>query len=102
MDNGLLEGYNQLISLVNSSVGGIFIIAAAIGAAIIIFALIGWLWKKRKGGGGGMSGFPWMAVIVGAVLAAPQVIFPFILGAFQILISVIMKLGSWGLSQIGG
>lgn len=53
-----------------------------IGAILMIGAIIGFFWEKRRGGGGmggqGNSKLMWV-LAVGALFAAPQVILPFLL-----------------------
>lgn len=90
----LVAGWNNLWGAVSGG-GKLGVILAAVGVAIIVFAVLSWLWKKRNGGGGGMSGFPWMMILLGAILAGPSVVIPLILMIAQVIINIVIGLMTW-------
>lgn len=60
---------------------GIAALATALGAILVVGAVLKWLWEKRRGGGGGgkgSEGILW-ALALGAVLAAPGGLIPLLL-----------------------
>ena len=61
---------------------------ATIGVAIVVWFVISWAWQKRKGGQGGLGGFPWMAVLIGSLLAGPAVVFPALLGLLGAVVNM--------------
>lgn len=84
-------------SLIGFAPAGFWNILAAIGVGIMVIALAGWLWKRRKGGagGGGGGGFPWIAFILGAVLAGPKIMIPAVLLLAQGAIALVIKVIEW-------
>jgi len=91
MNNQLdwVGGWNRLISAFPS---GVLTALSVIGVAILVIAIIAWLWQRRKGGGGGMSGFPWIAVILAAALAGPQLVIPALIGVLQFIINFVIAI----------
>ena len=83
----LVSGFNTLWNNLPNS-GPIGIILAAVGALIIVLTVLPWLWQRRKGGASGLGGFPWMAVVIAALLAGPKVVFPVLLGVLGLVINV--------------
>lgn len=80
-----VDAWNNLLSIIPNQ-EGIFRIAAIVGAVVFFVALFSWLWKKRKGGGAGMAGFPWMATVIAAILVAPAVLIPLLLLIAQVFV----------------
>lgn len=83
----LVSGWNDLMDLLGNGGQAIFTIAAVIGVVVLLASVLGWLWQRRKGSVS-VGGFPWMAVIVGAVLAGPKVVIPVLLGIGDALIGL--------------
>lgn len=82
----LTTGWNSLWSLAPAGLGTAM---ATVGVAILVIYVVMWAWKKRQGGqGGGMQGFPWMAVLIAAMLAGPSVVFPALLGLISAVINM--------------
>lgn len=84
-----VTGWNSLWALAPAGLG---VALATVGAAVLVWFVGSWAWQKRKGGGGGMSGFPWMAVLIGALLAGPAVVFPAILGLLSALVNMFIAI----------
>jgi len=87
-----VSGWNQLIGKIP---GGVLTVLTIIGVALIVIFVAKWIWGRRRGGGGGMSGFPWLAIIFGAILAGPTVTVPAILTILQALVNVVINLATW-------
>lgn len=94
----LVEGWNKLWSLLGPHSGAIGTVLAVIGVAVLVFSIIGWVWQRRKGSVS-VGGFPWMAVIVGAILAGPTVTLPILLGIGDILINLVSSIINWFTGQ---
>lgn len=88
----LVTGWNSFWSALSGGSASLNIILAALGAAIVVFAVISWVISKRRGGG--VSGFPWMMVILGVIFAAPTLAIPVVLGILQIIINVVLKIAN--------
>lgn len=63
---------------------------AIIGVALVVFALGKWVWDRRRGGGGSNAGLIWMLVI-GGILAAPDIIFPILLTITDWIVNTLIK-----------
>jgi hypothetical protein len=72
--------------------GNVMNLVTVIGVAIVVLAFLGWLWKKFSNrpvpgmGSGGGSGLVW-AMIVGAVLTAPNLLLPTVLTFVDLLLN---------------
>lgn len=77
----------------NDLIGGlpilesIFNVLGIVGVVLVVFALCKWGWDRRRGGSGG---FPWMAIIIGAVCAAPKALIPVLLWVASVIASVVV------------
>lgn len=65
--------------------GGIFTVAGIVGMVILVIALGGWIWQRRRGGSGG---FPWLTLIFCSILAAPVALIPALLWITSVLASL--------------
>ncbi|MCC3299473.1 hypothetical protein [Arthrobacter caoxuetaonis] len=64
-----------------------------VGVILVVFALLKWAWDRRRGGGMGQGAQPlWGALIPGAILAAPDMLFPILLGILDLVINVVISL----------
>ena len=84
----LVNGWNKITEMLNP----ILTPLAVVGVIILVLALVGYLWSKRKGGGNPQltQGLLITTVIAG-VCASPKVIIPAFLAIFDILIDVLAK-----------
>lgn len=65
---------------------------AIVGVIIMIIALVGFFWSKRKGGGNPqLTQGLLITVVIAGILASPKVIIPAFLSIFDIFIDVIGK-----------
>jgi hypothetical protein len=58
------------------------------GVILVVFAVLKWLWDKRRGGGGNSQSLIWTSVLGGA-LAAPNLLLPIVLGLIDMLVNTI-------------
>ncbi|KQP62877.1 hypothetical protein [Nocardioides sp. Leaf285] len=56
--------------------GAIEKLMSIVGVCLVVLAVLKWAWDRRRGGGMGQSGAVWGALLVGAILSAPAVLFP--------------------------
>ncbi|MDQ2738008.1 MAG: hypothetical protein M3Y35_05165 [Actinomycetota bacterium] len=61
-----------------------------VGAVLVVVAIVGWIWKKRRGGGGDNKGLVW-TLLVGALFAAPDFIIPAILWFVDLIVNAVIK-----------
>lgn len=80
LDVDFAGGWNKVWSAVSGVMGqGLANLLTAIGVILIVAAIFKWFWDRRRGGGGG-GGTPLvMAIVIGTILAAPQVVIPIFL-----------------------
>jgi hypothetical protein len=78
-DIDLQRGWEAFYDSVRSSVGtGLFDLLTGLGAVIVVVAILKWVWDKRRGGARS-QGVLW-AIVIGAIMAAPGLIIPVVLG----------------------
>jgi hypothetical protein len=59
-------------------------VLSVLGVAVLVFAVVGYLWQRARNVGGDSSKLVW-AVAIGATLAAPGVIFPLMLTLVDVI-----------------
>ena len=64
----------------------------SIGMVLVAFAIIRWLWDRRRSGFQGNHSDPMWTFGVGAVLAAPDVIIPLLLGLADLVTNTVVGL----------
>ena len=76
--SSLKEGWDGLWGGIEGEIGGVLTILAIIGAAMVIGAIIAWLFERRRGGGGMFSGQKSTAliwtIVIGMILAGPEIL----------------------------
>ncbi|WP_375000154.1 hypothetical protein [Aeromicrobium sp. CTD01-1L150] len=89
----LRGGWDQLWSALRAASGfeQVLSLATIVGVMLVVVAFIGWLWKRKRSNGfsgaGSDSGGIWIAMIIGAVLAAPGLLFPIVLTIFDVIVN---------------
>jgi len=87
----LVSGWNNLLAGLPN---GIKVMLTIVGAVIVVISILGWLWKRRHGGGG-LSGLPLAGLIVGVAIAAPTLVIPALLALAQALVTLIVNIIGW-------
>ena len=87
------SGWSTVWKSVSGAVGAqLTTLLTAIGVVLVVFAIIRWLWDRRRSGfQGNHSGLLW-TIGVGAVLAAPDVIIPLLLGLADLITNAVVGL----------
>jgi hypothetical protein len=85
----LTGSWNKLVgALSGGSVEKVLTFLSIVGVILVIASIGGYLWQRRRGGGGNHSGLLW-AGLVGALFAAPKVVVPIALTILDFLISAL-------------
>lgn len=58
-----------------AGMGGLLRLAAVIGVALVVFAVVKWAWDRRRGEKGSFGAI-WGALVIGLILSAPNVAMP--------------------------
>ena len=87
------SGWSTVWKSVSGAVGAqLTTLLTAIGVVLVVFAIIRWLWDRRRSGfQGNHSGLLW-TFGVGAVLAAPDVVIPLLLGLADVVTNAVIGL----------
>lgn len=80
-----------------SGFGRILNLLSIIGVVLVAFAVVKWAWDRRRGLNGGGSGAIWGALLIGAILSAPNLLIPIVLQIFDLLVNSISKI--WGATK---
>lgn len=89
----LKGGWGTFWGAITAGFPGITTLMTVIGVALVVFALIKWAWDRRRGGGMGQGSQPlWGALVPGAILAAPAVLFPLLLGLLDWVANIVIQL----------
>lgn len=86
-----VSAWSNLWAPIRSAAGGQFItILAMVGVALIVFSILGYFWQRRRGGGMSGMGNLLMPLILGAILAGPDVVIPILLWCAQTVVNVLV------------
>lgn len=89
----LKNGWNGVWTAVTTGFPGITTLLTVIGVVLVVGALLKWAWDRRRGGGMGQGAQPlWGALIPGAILCAPALLFPMLLGILEWVINIAIQL----------
>ncbi len=95
-DINLESSWNTLWGNIQQSVGSLLTILGYVGMLLVVGSVLKWLWDRRRGQGG--QGFQAHShvvytLVLGAVLAAPDVMIPWMLGALDAVANGISSVG---------
>jgi hypothetical protein len=85
--------WSTLWGAITSAAPSITGILSAVGALLIIMALVMWIVKRRTQRGMGDMTAVWGSAIVGALLLAPAVVIPLVLTVLDLIINIVISLG---------
>lgn len=86
-------GWNSFWGAISGQLGGLGTILTWVGMLMVLGSVIGFIWQKRRGGGGGqgLAGV-FIVMFIGALLAAPGALIPGLLGIIDWVGNVIIAL----------
>lgn len=86
-------GWTKLWSTITAGVPNLAVVLAAVGALLIVVGVLGYLWKRRKGGQAsqGIDALLWVAIL-GAVLCGPAIFIPIILKILELVVGLVMAI----------
>lgn len=89
----LKGGWTSFWTAITAGFPTITTMMTIVGVILVVFALVKWAWDRRRGGGMAQGAQPlWGALIPGAILAAPDMLFPILLGILDLVINVVISL----------
>lgn len=90
----LAGGWDRFWSAIKDVVSGdIMNLLTIVGVILVIFAVAKYLFDKRRGGGAAQGlGVVFWTLMVGALLSAPQVIFPLALRLLDIVANLFLAI----------
>lgn len=89
----LSGGWSKLWSAITSGWPGLTTVMSVIGVLMVVIALLTYAWQHRKGNSMAQgSNVIWGSLIIGALLAAPGLLFPLLLGILDWVINIVVKL----------
>lgn len=87
----LSGGWSTFWGAVRPNVGGLMTLLTIAGMLIVLGAIFKYFWDKRRGGGGNTSGLMW-SLLIGAILAGPDLFIPGILKIADLFINAVLSL----------
>lgn len=75
-----------------AGIDGILKLLSIVGVLLIAFAFIKWAWDRRRGLNGGGSGAIWGALLIGAILSAPNLLIPIVLTALDAIVNAVANI----------
>lgn len=89
----LKGGWDRVWQAVQDGFPGLPQLMTIIGVILVVAALLKWAWDRRRGGGMGQGSAPlWGALIPGAILCAPGILFPLLLGLLDWVANICIQL----------
>lgn len=73
----LVKGWTTVWSAVTSALGPLAAMLTAIGALLVVVSIVGYIWERRRGGGNHSKLM--YTLLIGAILAAPDLLIPLLL-----------------------
>jgi hypothetical protein len=90
----LTGSWNKLVTaLSGGSVDKVLTFLSIVGVILVVASVGGYLWQRRRGGGGNHSGLLW-AGLIGALLSAPKLVVPIILSILDFVIGALATIVS--------
>lgn len=87
----LSGAWDTLWGAVTASTGPILTnVLSVLGVIILVLAIFGYIWSRARGRGNA-GGLVW-AIVIGAVLAAPGVVFPILLTLIDLVINAVIDI----------
>jgi len=87
-DVDLAGAWDKFWNAISGDLSGLLDVITIIGVALVIFSIISYFWRKRRGGNMMQDSNTVLWVMaLGAILCAPQVIFPLVLKLFDQIIN---------------
>lgn len=85
--------WSRFWGAISGSLGGLADLLAVVGMLMLVGAFFGWLMQKRKGGGfsQGASGLV-VTMLVGGILAGPNILIPIFLNLFDFAVNAAVSL----------
>ena len=90
----LVTGWNTVWSAVQTALGPLSTLLTAIGAVMVVGGILKWIWDRRRGGGGQGHAALFWTILIGAILASPELLIPFFLTVADFIINAIVNLTS--------
>lgn len=90
LDGGWDVLWGSIISA--SGMGRVAALAGALGVALVVVSLIGWIWQRRRRGGGGRNAGLVVALVIGAIMAGPNVLLPRLLWIVDAVVNAFVNL----------
>ncbi|GAB3176137.1 hypothetical protein GCM10027059_50530 [Myceligenerans halotolerans] len=75
-----------------SGMGRVADLVSVLGVALVVVSVIGWIWQRRRRGGGGRNAGLVVALIIGAIMAGPNVLLPRLLWIVDALVNAFVNL----------
>jgi len=92
----LSGGWTTFWGAVTSAAPSLTAIMSVLGILILLASLVSYIWSRMRGQGGDNGRLIW-AIIAGAVLAAPGVLFPLFLGLADMVANSMIAI--WAATQ---
>ena len=87
----LANSWSTAWTAISGPLGAFASLMGVIGALMVVVGVAGYIWERRRGGGGSHSKLIY-TIVIGAILAAPGVVVPALLTAVDFLINAILGL----------
>ena len=87
----LAGSWNTAWTAISGPLGSFSSLLAVVGTLMVVFGVVGYIWERRRGGGGNHSKLIY-TIVIGAVLSAPGVVVPVLLTAIDFIVNALISL----------
>jgi len=87
----LASSWTTAWTAISGPLGAFANLLGVIGALLVVFGVAGYIWERRRGGGGSHQKLIY-TIVIGAILAAPGVVVPSLLTAVDFIINALIGL----------
>lgn len=90
-DINLVTSWNTAWNDVSGPLSSFTNLMAVIGSVMVVFGVVGYLWKRKRGGGGNHQKLIW-TIVIGAILSGPSVMIPLLLTLIDYIVNAVISI----------
>ena len=76
---------------ISGPLGSFSSLMAVVGTLLVVGGLVGYIWERRRGGGGSHSKLIY-TIVIGAILSAPGIVVPVLLTVVDFVVNALISL----------
>lgn len=87
----LVTSWNTAWSDVSGPLSSFTNLMAVVGSVMVVFGIVGYLWERKRGGGGNHQKLIW-TIVIGAILSGPSIMIPLLLTLIDYVVNAVISI----------